>query len=419
MFTATRPGLMDLTLHDMAQKQPRLDQTLGVVLQLDGRPPALAELRAHVAGRLDRLPALTHYLHGPGLRARWAHDPRPDLERRVGERAVAAGPDRLDAALEDLLAHPLPWDLWLLHGHAPGRYALCYRLHHSCQNGGALRHVLCTLFGAAPATAAPATAVPATAAPARPEPRAGVRVHARTLGGMLGALARNDLWNDPAHPLRNARTGTWASAPTQVLRAVGAARGGSGNDALLAALASALRTWTRAYWPRGAGRAVPAAMMVDVRRPHEADRPGNLFAHATLPLPSHRPTHEERLDAIVAATRRPKDPLVRAATRTLLDRTPACVGRAVADRVTTPPRAVVDTSHVVFPHPLSYRGDPVTGVRIATWLPRHHPASIVACSYNGTTGVYFLTDAALPGLHRLAGWWEEAVAEAHAATAPA
>ncbi len=412
MLTATRPSLMDLTMHDMAQKQPWLSQTLQVVLHLTGRPPALPGLRTHVAGRLPRLPCLTHYLHGPGLKARWAHDPRPDLEQRIRERTTAPGQAPLDAALRDLRTHPLPrngppWDLWLLHGHSAGQYTLCYRFHHACQDGVALRNVLYTLFDAAPATT-----------PARPEPRAGLRACARTFKGMLSALARNAIWNDPARPLHNSRIGTWAGAPTHVLRDIAAARGGSSNDAFLAALATAVRTWTRSHWSRGADRAVPAVMMVDVRRAHEADHPGNLFAYATLQLPSHQPTHRDRLDSVIAATREPKSPLARAATRAILDKTPTYIGRRVAARLTTPPRAVINTSHVAFHRLLHYQGAPVTHIRITTWLPHNHPASVVACSYNGTTSAYFLTDAALPEFHQLAAWWEQAVNEAHASTAP-
>jgi diacylglycerol O-acyltransferase / wax synthase len=411
VFIPARPSLMDLTMHDMAQKQPWLSQTIGAALHLQGTAPILADLRSHVAGRLPRLPCLTHRLHGRGLRARWVHDPHPDLQQRVRELELAPGEAGLDAALEDLLTRPLPaggplWDLWLLHGHATGQYTLCYRAHHSGQDGAAVINSLYNLFDAAPSHT-----------PAGTNPQAGPRAWASTLQGMLAALAHNNIWNDPAHPLVNSRISTWVSVPTRALRDMGAARGGTGNDAFLAALAAAVRTWTRSHWARGADRPVPAVMMTDLRRAHEADRPGNLFAYATIPLPSHESTHEARLDAVVRATQGPRSPLRREATRTILDKTPTRLGRALADRLTTPSRAVVDTSYVAVRRLLHHRGDPVTRIQPFTWLPRNHPASVLACSYNGITTAHFLTDEALPEFRHLAAHWEQAIGRAHAPTA--
>jgi diacylglycerol O-acyltransferase len=406
--TSTRPSLMDLTMHDMAQKQPWLSQIIGAALHLQGSAPALADLRAYVTDRLPQLPCLTHHLQGRGLRARWVHDPRPDLQSRIRERELEPGKASLDAALQDLLTQPLPadgplWDLWLLHGYAAGQYVLCYRAHHSGQDGTAVINALYNLFSAA---------LPHT--PTGTKPAAGPRACASTLKGMLAALAHNNIWNDPAHPLGNSRVSTWASVPTGVLRDLGAARGGSGNDAFLAALATAVRTWTHSHWARGVDRPVPAVMMANLRRAHEAGHPGNLFAYATIPLPSHEPTHQARLDAVIAATQGPKSPLRREATRIILDKTPTLLGRALADRLTTPSRAVIDTSYVAVRRPLHYQSDPVTHIQPFTWLPRNHPASILACSYNGTTTTHFLTNGDLPEFRHLATRWEQAISQAHA-----
>lgn len=145
------------------------------------RPP-LADLRAHVTANLARLPRLTHYLKGPGLRARWARDPDLDLEHRVRERRIEPGDENLDIARQELLTHPLPddgplWDLWLLHGHAPGRFTLCYRAHHTSHDGSGVLNTLYELFGTAPAGA---TALTTRAVRAS---RAGLGDYLRTLGG--------------------------------------------------------------------------------------------------------------------------------------------------------------------------------------------------------------------------------------------
>lgn len=398
-----RPTPMDLTMHDMAQAQPSISQTIGVVLHLEGAAPALGELRRHVASHVQQ-PRLTHYLHGTGLKARWHHDPEPDLDLRVHEQHLPPGDDHLETALTDLVARPLPgtgplWDIWLLAGYAPGRYALCLRAHHSTQDGMGMIDTLTTLFGT---TTAPTT---------QHARRAGAGAFLGSVRGMLSASATNDTWNDPGVPLTGRRDIGWARVPTQRLRSVATARGGGTNDGFLAALSGAMRTWTSQSWPRGSGRPLPAVMMVNLRRADEHARPGNHFTYAPAPLPSHLPTAEGRLDHVITATRATKEPTRRTAMRSVMDLVPARVFRALANRLTTPDRATITTSHLAVHRQLSYEQDPVTHIQPFTWLPRHHPASIVACSYNGITSVCFVTDAALPGLRRLPGLFHDAVDE--------
>ncbi|MFG2683577.1 hypothetical protein [Streptomyces sp. NPDC048392] len=106
MTMPLRPTSMDLTMHDMAQVHPSISQTIGVILHLEGTAPSLGELRAYVGSHLTSQPRLTHYLHGPGLKARWHHDPAPDLDHRVREQHLPAGDQHLDTALSSLVAHP-------------------------------------------------------------------------------------------------------------------------------------------------------------------------------------------------------------------------------------------------------------------------------------------------------------------------
>jgi hypothetical protein len=399
---------MDLTMHTMAQNEPAPLLHIGVHLHLEGTAPPLADLRAHVGDHLHRLPRLTHYLQGPGLKAHWAHDPAPDLDRRIHEHRLPPGEAALDIALRDLLTHPLPdngppWDLRLLHGYAPDRYVLSFRTHHTTHDGGGVVNTLHTLFGGAPPSV--------RAAPAASPPRATLRACARTLKGMFSSLRTNTCWDDPAHPLRGDRASAWVRVPAETLRATGAARGGSANDALLAALADALRGWSREHWPRITDRPVPAVMMVDLSRPGERHRPGNAFTFSFVALPVDLPTPDARLDAVIAATRGPKDRAQRAAMRAINDRTPARAFHTLASRLTSPSRAIVDTSHIVFPEPLHFQGTPVVHLQGFTWLPRHHPVSVAACTYNGTTSVYFVSDQALPGVHRIPALWEQAASQ--------
>jgi acyl carrier protein len=395
---------MDLTMHHMAQTQPSISQTIGVLLHLEGTPPTVGELRSHIAHHLHREPRLTHYLHGSGLKARWQHDPAPDLHTRVCGRRVPTGDGHLDASLRDLMSHPLPdqgplWDVWLVSGYAPDRYAICWRAHHSTQDGMGLINTLHTLFGAAEPPAVQAVARPTAGS------------YLRTVRSTFAACAANNIWNDAARPLDGTRVVNWAHLPTQWLRGPATQRGGDTNDAFLAVLSGALRTWSSENWPRGVGRPLPALTMVNLRRAEEHQRPGNLITFAPVPLPCHDPAVDSRLDRVIEATRGTKDPARRRAMRVLMDLTPTQAFYSVANLLTTPDRAAIITSYVAFHRQLHYGHHPVTHIQPFNWLPRNQPASIVACSYNGTTSVCFVTDAALPGLHRLPELFSDAAEE--------
>ncbi|MET7642440.1 wax ester/triacylglycerol synthase domain-containing protein [Streptomyces sp. NPDC005426] len=404
MTVPLRPTSMDLTMHAMAQAHPSVAQTIGVVLHLDGSAPPLDELRRHVASHLEHEPRLTHYLRGLGLKARWYHDPSPDLSIRVREQLCPSREQHLEAALTDLVARPLPdagplWDIWLLAGYEPGRYSICLRAHHSTQDGMGMVGTLTTLFGTA------------TAPAQQPAPRAGAGAYLGTARDMLSASATHDVWNDSALPLTGSRAISWTRVPTQQLRQAATARGGDTNDGFLAALGGALRTWTSQSWPRGCDRPLPAITMVNLRRPEEQDRPGNYIGFAPMPLPCHDPTAEGRLDHVIAATRSAKDASRRTAMRSLMDFLPARIFQALATRMTTSDRSAITTSYLAIHRPLRYKADPVTHIQPFNWLPRHQPASIVACSYNDVTSICFVTDAALPGLDQLPRLFRDAVDE--------
>jgi diacylglycerol O-acyltransferase len=399
-----RPTPMDLTMHHMAQNQPSISQTIGLFLHLEGTPPPIGELRSHVAAHLHLEPRLTHYLHGPGLAARWRHDPAPDLDTRIREHHVQPGNAHLDTALQELVAHPLPdqgplWDLWLVSGYAPDRYAICCRGHHSTQDGMGLINTLHTLFGDAAPPAAP------------PVARPGAGTYLRAVRSSLAACARNGIWDDPARPLTGTRAVSWAQVPTEQLRTAATQRGGDTNAGFLAALSGALRTWSGAYWPRGTGRSLPAVIAVNIRRAEEQDRPGNLITFAHALLPCEEAAAGSRLDRIVATTRATREPARHQAMRTLMDLTPARAFHALATRITTPDRAAITTSYLAIHRPLRYRDDPVTHVQPLTWLPPNQPASVAACSYDGTTSVCFVTDAAVPELGGLADLFGDAAEE--------
>lgn len=122
--------------------QPMNSMGLGV-LEPSATPLTLAELREHVANRLDVLPSwrwrivrVPRDLHHPV-----AYVPgEPDLEHHVREATVPGGPRELDAffasVAEEHLDPELPlWRMWLVHGQDDGSQAVIVKYHHALADG--------------------------------------------------------------------------------------------------------------------------------------------------------------------------------------------------------------------------------------------------------------------------------------------
>lgn len=176
------------------------------------------------------------------------------------------------------------WGVWLVHGHAPDAYAVCYRFHHACQDGSAAALTFRAMMGAGEPSARP---VPSPyrrfELPRRAATALGLAV--RFLCGVLLARGRR-----PALPfVPTGDRALWRGrVPMDTLRRIGAARGGSAHDAHLAALAGALSAWSAR-----AGVALPrmsALVPVDVRRPDEEQSWGNRFFALPVNLPVNVPS---------------------------------------------------------------------------------------------------------------------------------
>lgn len=151
--------------------QPMSSMGLGV-LEPSATPMSIANLREHVASRLDVLPSwrwrivrVPRDLHHPV-----AYVPgEPDLEHHVREATVPGGPQELDAffasVAEEHLDPDLPlWQMWLVHGQDDGSQAVIVKYHHALADGvGAVTtfvrafsdHELPAPYGAGPARSEP------------------------------------------------------------------------------------------------------------------------------------------------------------------------------------------------------------------------------------------------------------------------
>lgn len=399
------PNVVDVAALAYARAHPDRPPIVGAVLYFEGSSPSLDQLREHVAAHATDFPSLSHNLVRAGRRWTWRSH-RLDPHIHVRERTLPSAAD-VDAEVREIMARPLPdgappWDVWLIRGYSNRGYAIVYRVHHSIQDGGAMAMAAAAVFG------------PTTPKNSKPRPghRATVREVLRATWRLRQFAVRTNLWTPQRDPGIQRAVLNWVEVPVDQLATIGRARGGTANDAYLAALTLALRTWSNRHWPAAAGRALPAFMPMNHRAASERTMPGNRVLPAMITLPCDEVSPARALDRLVSATRfakTQKRPL-----RAIVARAPMWAANLAARLMATASRATVDTSNFTLGGRLSLGPDPAYLVRPITFLPAHHPVSAVLCTYNGTATVCFVTDSGLPGLDQLPKLWLAAVAELEA-----
>ncbi|ARZ71980.1 hypothetical protein SMD11_6404 [Streptomyces albireticuli] len=407
------PSLTDRAMRAFPVHHPDSRLRIGALLQLLGTAPRREHLRDHIFERLTALPALTHFLADAGTR--WEAARYPDPATHVVDHPLPPGAGELDRAVQMLLREPLPegvppWRIWLLHGHAPGTYAVLYLVHHTVQDGAGMLHTLETLFTphGVPDERSSAVFPGLRDAPA-PTPRD--RLHA--LAATVRATRRTEMWDSARHPLSARRTFRWARVPAASLRTIARTGGGSSNDAYLATVAHAVQGWSAEHWPP-AHRSPELAltMPTNIRRPEEASAPGNRTAMVRVVLPGGDVPLTARLEGAMRETaplrsRRHREALRRAAAG---PRLPSWVLRRMTRTLAADPaHAAVGVSGLVARHALGFGADPVISVMPVGCLPEGSPMGVLMLTYRGTSTACFMADRALPGLDALHLRWQRAV----------
>ncbi|MFJ6609665.1 hypothetical protein ACIQPT_05230 [Streptomyces sp. NPDC091289] len=416
---------VDRAFLNLERRRPHVRWDAGGVAYLGGPPPSLADLRAYVGFRLGELPLLTSRVMG-GRRSRWQPDGDFAVDRQVHE-VVADGPAGWDSALHTALNAPFApgayWGVWLIHGHEPDAYAVCYRFHHACQDGAAAAVTFRTMLGGGEPSARP---VPGRSGLSGAPRRVGAAVGlaARFLAGSLAVRGhRPDAAFTPSGERRLWR----GRVPSDTLRRIGAGRGGSAHDVHLAALAGALSVWSAR-----AGVTLPrvtAVLPVDARRADEEQTWGNrcfalpieLSVRTARELPdgSRNPQAPlRRLDHVMATTRKLRGETWRQAIQDLVrfmpDRpTEWYLRRMLSPRVTN----VMATSM-----PLADRGSlgetQVTGTALLPLLVPGHLFAVGLSFFGDWAEVSFVADRALPLGEELPELWEQAVGELAESSTP-
>lgn len=438
-------------------------QAVGTLSATDGAAPlTLADVRAHVEGRLDQLPSfrwrivpVPFGLHQPVC----VRDPEFDLDFHLRETTLEPGEsldDRFAALAERHLdrRHPL-WQLTLVHGLSEGRQALILKYHHCLADGVAALTTFARVFSDAPTEHIPGEPVPWSPEPI-PGPialivgavldhlRALLRLPAltrRTRRGVAAARRRrerstvavpdfsgaapNSALNDAFSP---ARAYARASLPLAAVKAVKDRTGTTLNDVVLATVAGALRGYLA---ERGELPELPLLASVPVS--YEApDAPlrqaGNRFWSFTTTLATDVADPAERLQTISETAAEAKAQLAELGPDLLptwLDAVPPLVSepgaralverlRAGGDRVD----ANVLISNIRGPaEPWTLRGRTVTDLYIDGPPSNGVGLNVMLWSYGDRIlfGVLAFADA-LRAPVALGAWFDRAFAELQHAT---
>ncbi|MDB1088784.1 WS/DGAT domain-containing protein [Streptomyces sp. ACA25] len=348
------------------------------------------------------------------------------MDRHVHE-VVADGPAGWDSALDTALDAPFApgayWGMWLVHGHAPDAYALCYRFHHACQDGSAAALTFRVLLGKGEPSARP---VPGRSRRAGAPRRVGAAV------GLAAKCAADTLAvqrhrPDTAFTPSGERRLWRGRVPAGTLRRIGTASGGSAHDVHLAALAGALSAWSARSGvplPR-----VTAVLPVDARRPDEEQTWGNRCFGLPLKLPVRiAPAQPDgsrdgdaslrRLEQVMAATRKLRGETWRQAVQDLVRFMPGHLTEWYLRRVLSPRVTNVMATSMPLADKGSLGETRVTGTALLPLLVPGHLLGVGLSFFGDWAEVSFLADRALPLGELLPELWEQAVGELEESSAP-
>jgi WS/DGAT/MGAT family acyltransferase len=300
---------------------------VGGISIVEGPPPSIDELRAHVLHRLERVPRYRTTVVAPPLgigRPHWAVDPNFSIDYHVRHAALPRPGDEreLRIAAARLFSQRLDrrrplWELWVIEGLEDGRFAVVTKSHQALVDGIVAMDLMTAILdagdGPAPAPTSPrpgrwlAPPVPTpaqlVASAVRDAGRAVVHRPARLAGALarpaealagaaagaagLGGLVSGRLKPAPPSPLnvpigphrRLART----AIPVADLKRVKDTFGGTVNDVVLALVAGAIRRWMADRGLQTDGVELRAAVPVAIEARRREPRPIALL-HATLPI---------------------------------------------------------------------------------------------------------------------------------------
>lgn len=409
----------------------------------DDEPLTFAEIRAHVAARLDRAPRYRQRLQPVPLDLNapaWVDDPEFDLDRHLRRSAVRDLDDLADAVLSEPLARDRPlWQIWVADRLDDGSVGLVGKMHHCMVDGLAAVELASMLLDADPGRPDLPEPLIIRRSKAAPDPFAmlttglvdrvsgqvqaslraathplaiprATRRFARTLASAAIPPAPPSFLNRPSSPRRHLAR---AMRPLDDLRAVRARWETTVNDVLLAAVAGALGRFVEDCPP------LKAMVPVSVRAEDEVL--GNRISFIFVELPCDEPDPVIRLMRVNRATQTRKqagaadaaDDAVQA-----LGLAPQTVQRAVAGLVASPRLFNLTVSNIPGPPiPLYLRGARLRAAWPVVPLADAHAVSVGMTTVDGDACLGVYADAGvLPESDALAGCLDDALDELVAAS---
>jgi diacylglycerol O-acyltransferase len=415
----------------LAERGP-IHVNVGATLVLEGEPPALDELLAHVESRLALVPRFRQRVQATPLQLAnpvWADDPRFDLEWHVRHAAVprAGTTAQLRELVGRVMSTPLDlerplWQLYLVEGLEGGRHAYISKTHHALVDGVSAVDVGTIMLDPNPE----GTEMPSPEErwdPDVPSPEllfvrgATERIRTPVRAARKAALTALSMPRETAgRVMRTAESfaGLAAGGPTaprtflneeigrdrrvafvrSELDALKQARGETGatvNDVILAVATGGLR---RLFERRG--ETVPdrlvALVPMSIRRSDEHLELGNRIATLMVALPLSEADPVERLRLVHRETTRVKESEQARAASLVIEATgwtPPTINRVLADVLSRQLNWNLVVSNVPGPQmPFYLLGRRMVEVYpVVPLSPQQHAISIGVVSYDG--GVFF------------------------------
>jgi diacylglycerol O-acyltransferase / wax synthase len=415
----------------LAERGP-IHVNVGATLILEGDPPTLAELLAHVESRLALVPRFRQLVKPTPLQLTnpvWADDPGFDLEWHVRHTALP-GPGtttQLRELVGRVMSAPLDldrplWQLYLIEGLERGRHAYISKTHHALVDGVSAVDVGTIMLDPNPE----GTEMPTPEErwdPDVPSPEmlfvraASDRIRSPMRAARKAALTAISMPRETAgRVMRTAESfaGLAAGGPTAPrtflnseigrdrrvaflrtdldrLKAVRGDTGATVNDVILAIATGGLR---RLFLRRG--EQVPdrlvALVPMSIRRADEHLELGNRIATLMVSLPLSEADPAERLRLVHQETTRVKESEQARAASLVIEATgwtPPTINRVLADVLARPLAWNLVVSNVPGPQmPFYLLGRRMVEVYpIVPLSPQQHALSIGVVSYDG--GVFF------------------------------
>ncbi len=378
----------------------------------------------------------------------WVEDPNLDLDYHVRRSALPSPGDEreLGIVVSRLHGHQIdfhrpPWELHLIEGLEKGRFAFYVKVHHALVDGySAMRMLVNSLSSGPDERARPLFfSIPPPARAPRDEPTglhfpelmAAVRAQlgaSRSVAGALMRLVRDrSRRTELVSPLQapkcilnrhisRSRRFATQQVDTARLKAVAKAANGTLNDVILALCSSSLR---RYLLELNALPEAPLVAMVPVNvRPKDDAGGGNAIGAILASLSTDVADPAERLDAIIASTRRAKEQLAGMSKAAIIQYSALLMSPFMLQLIPGAPGRVRPTFNVVISNvpgpdePLYFRGARLDSAYPLS-IPVHGLALNITCnSYAGSLNFGFIgCRDTVPHLQRLAVYLGEAVGE--------